>query len=285
MSLIRPFDPWKNPLCSCPTKYSLSAYTGCNHGCLYCYASSYIRNFCQVRPKKDFLIRLGREIKKIPGGSHLTLANSSDPYVSLEKKLRLTRKTLEMLLNYDIRISLVTKSTLISRDLDMLKNLKQVIACISITTLEETCAKKLEPGTASPKERLAAVKKLVRYIPVAVRLDPLIYPLTTASLKKTIKAIGSCGAKQIITSTYKAKPDNFKRMQRAFPQHKELWQELYLKKGERKGGYWYLAKKIRKELIDEVRSLALKNGLRFSSCREGFGQLNTASCDGSSLFR
>jgi len=281
MELIKPFDPWENQLCTCPFKYSLSAYTGCNHGCLYCYASSYIRNFRQVRPKKDFLVRLQREIKKIPAGSYLTLANSSDPYLSLEKKLKLTRKALEILVGYGMRVSLVTKSSLIVRDLDILKNTKHAIACISITTLDETCAKKLEPHAPLPKERLAAVKRLSQAIPVAVRLDPLIYPLTTQNLVKTIRAIAAAGAGQVITSTYKTKPDNFQRMLKAYPEYRNLWQKLYC---EKKGSYTYLPLKLREQLLQEVTSLAKKNGLGFSCCREGLAWLNTAACDGSNLF-
>lgn len=278
MELIKPFDPWGSKLCTCPAKYSLSAYTGCSHGCLYCYASSYIRDFSHPRPKKDFLIRLRREIKKIPAGSHLTLANSSDPYLSLEKKLQLTRKALEVLSGYDVRISLVTKSALIMRDMDVLKRLKNVAACISMTTVDGSIAEKLEPHASLPKQRLAAVKKLSRYIPVAVRLDPLIYPLTTDHIEKIVQAAAAAGCRQVITSTYKTKPDNYKRMLAAYPCYRQVWQRLYR---EKKGTYIYLPFKLREELMKKVALCASKNGLRFSCCREGLASLNTATCDGS----
>jgi DNA repair photolyase len=281
MTLIKPFDPWKSKICTCSQKFSLSAYTGCSHGCLYCYASSYIVNFSNPRPKRDFVTRLGKEIRKIPANSHITIANSSDPYFSLEKDLCLTRQALEILSNCDIRVSLVTKSNLILRDIDILKNMKKVIACISLTTIDEKLAKKLEPNAPPVKERLEAVKILSEHIPVAVRLDPLIYPLNLDSVKETISAIKESGAKQIITSTYKTKPDNFKRMINAFSGHKELWEKLYLRNGEKRGGYIYLSQKIRKELIEHVRSITLNQKMQFSSCREGFESLNTASCDGS----
>ncbi len=283
MSLLTPFDPWKSRLCSCPEKYSLSAYTGCGHGCLYCYASSYIRGFSQPRPKKDFLKRLEREIKRIPQGATIALANSSDPYQPLEEKLKLTHEALEIMKNYDLKINLVTKSALILRDLDILKKMRAVLVSISLSTLDEKLAKKLEPKASHPKERLKAVKLLSDYLPVVVRLDPLIYPLTTNNFKDTIKRIKTCGAKQIITSTYKIKPDSFKRMALAFPEYQKLWQELYLKKGERKNNYIYLPKDLRKDLISQVRKSALAENLKFSSCREGFSELNTATCDGSGL--
>jgi DNA repair photolyase len=284
MSLLTPFDPWKNPLCTCPKKFSLSPYTGCGHGCLYCYASSYIRHFAAARPKKDFLARLKKEIVKIPSGSIIAMANSSDPYQPLEGKEGLTRKTLEILKNYDLKINIVTKSSLVLRDTDILKGVKKILISISFTTLDEKLAKKLEPGASSPAERIEAVKKLSLSMPVAARLDPLIYPLTTPRIKETIKKIKQAGAKQIITSTYKAKPDNLKRMLKFFPDYQTVWKKFYLEKGERKNGYIYLPPKIRKELIEKARNWALSQNLEFSSCREGLESLNTAACDGSSLF-
>ena len=283
MSLITPFDPWNSKLCTCPAKYSLSGYTGCSHGCLYCYASSYIVNFAKPREKKDFLNKLERELKKLTPSSFITMSNSSDPYLGLEKKLGLTRQALQILKNYDLKLMIVTKSSLVTRDLDILKEFKKVVVAISLTTLNEALAKKLEPNSCLPKERLKAIESLAAHIPVVCRFDPLIYPLNTDEVEKIIKRIKEAGAKQIITSTYKAKPDNFKKMIRAFGEHKDLWHELYLVKGQRLSGYRYMPKEKRKELIEKVRTAALSQELEFSSCREGFGKLNTAECDGSSF--
>lgn len=283
MNLITPFDPWKNSLCTCPFKYSLSAYTGCIHGCLYCYASSYIRNFSLARAKKDFLTRLKREIKKIPQNSIITLASSSDPYQPLEKKLRLTRKSLKIFENYKLRINIVTKSSLILEDSDILRNLERVTVSISLTTLDEKLAKKLEPYGSGPKQKLRAIEELSKYIPVIVRFDPLIYELNTSEIPKIVRIIKSAGAKQIITSTYKIKPDNFKRMLKIFPEYKNLWERLYLAEGEKRNGCVYLPEDLRKKLITLVRLAALGENLHFSCCREGFANLNTANCDGSSL--
>ncbi len=285
MSLITEFDPWKNELCTCPAKFSLSPYTGCSHGCLYCYAWSYIRDFSNPRPKKDFTKKLERQIKKIPAGSIIPIANSSDPYLHLEKKLKLTRKMLEILKNYDLILNLVTKSDLILRDLDLLKQFKKIIVSISVTTLDEKLAKKLEPQAPSPSQRLNAASKLAKHMPVIIRLDPLIYPLTTEKLEDTIKAIKQTSAIQVITSTYKARGDNLKRMTGVFKENELFWKKLYLERGEKKSGYWYLPKVLRKELIANVSEITLRENLKFSSCREGFDNLNTAACDGTDLFK
>ena len=285
MSVITEFDPWKNELCTCPAKFSLSPYTGCGHGCLYCYAWSYIRDFSNPRPKKDFIKKLESQIKKVPPGSIITIANSSDPYLGLEKKLKLTRKALEILKNYDLTVNIVTKSDLITGDLDLLKQFKKIIVSISITTLDEKLVKKLEPGAPSSQQRLDTANQLAKYIPVIIRLDPLIYPLTTEKLQSTIKTIRQTAATQIITSTYKAKADNLKRMTGAFKENEAFWKKLYLDQGEKKSGYWYLPKILRKELIEKVQEITLKENLKFSSCREGFDKLNTASCDGTDFFK
>lgn len=284
MNLITPFDPWKNKDCSCPPKYSLSPYTGCSHGCLYCYACSYIRNFQMPRGKKEFMKRLDKEIKKIPPNCLVSIANSSDPYIPLEKKLHLTRKTLEVLKTCNLKVNIVTKSSLILKDLEILKNSRNIIISISLTTLSKKLARKLEPEAPLPEERLEAIKKLSLHLPVICRFDPLIYPLNTVNIPKFVKTLKQSGVSQIITSTYKAKPDNFKKMISAFPEHSRLWKDLYYKEGERKNRCLYLPLHLREKLIKEVKESSLKEKLKFSSCREGLTHLNTAGCDGSHLF-
>jgi DNA repair photolyase len=284
MALITPFDPWESKLCSCPLKYSLSPYTGCGHKCLYCYASSYIIDFYHPREKKNFLKRLERESKKLAAGSFIAIANSSDPYLPWEKKLKLMRQGLKILKNLPLKIMIVTKSSLVLRDLDILKEFKRIVVSISFTTLKENIAKRLEALSSLPDERLRAMEILSKYIPVVCRFDPLIYPLNTKEIKKIIKELKSRGVKQIITSTYKAKPDNLKRMFRSFPEYKNLWHKLYIVKGEKVARYMYLPKMLRKKLIEEVKRVSIEEGLEFSSCREGFMDLNTKNCDGSSFF-
>ncbi|MFH1318365.1 MAG: radical SAM protein [Candidatus Omnitrophota bacterium] len=284
MPLLTAFDPWQSNLCTCPPKFSLSPYTGCSHRCLYCYASSYIRNFSLARGKKDFIDRLKKVLKKIPPNSFLTIANSSDPYQPLEKKLHLTHACMEILKDFDLRIMIVTKSALISQDLELLKKIKKLVICITLTTLKENLAEKLEAGADLPSQKLKAITQIAKFVPVICRFDPLIYPLNTGEIKNIVKKVKTAGAAQIITSTYKAKPDNFNRMIKNFPEHKDTWTDLYLKKGEKRGNYIYLPKDLRRNLIEKVRQCCIDERLDFSTCREGFSSLNTKICDGSSFF-
>ena len=285
MSLITPFNPWKSKYCTCPPKYSLSAYTGCGHNCLYCYASSYIKDFYRPREKKEFVKTLKREAIKIPKGSFIAIANSSDPYLPLENELKLTRECLKILKEYDIKLMLVTKSSLILRDLDIIKNCKKVVIAVTITTLNNNLAKIMEPFASEPKDRLKTVEKLSKYVTVVCRFDPLIYPLNTKDIKNTVTLLKNAGAKQIITSTYKARPDNLKRMMEAFPKHSNLWKRLYIETGERINRYMYLPFVLRKEIIQEVKEASISVKIDFSSCREGFNNLNTKICDGSSFLQ
>lgn len=284
MGIITGFDPWRSKYCSCAEKMSLSAYTGCAHACLYCYATSYIRNFNAPREKTDYLKRLRSHAKRLQPGSTITIANSSDPYQPLEKKLQHTRTTLEILSHEPVNILLVTKSALIVRDVTLLKELKRVVVAISVTCLDEKLARILEPGASTPRARIKALEKLAGHgIPIVARIDPLVYPLNTANLKQLITQLRLCGAKQIITSTYKAKPDSLKRMCAHFPEYKKIWDDLYLAKGELIAGYRYLPGALRKRLTEEVRDIAHDQGLKFSCCREGFQKYNTAACDGASF--
>jgi DNA repair photolyase len=212
------------------------------------------------------------------------MSNSSDPYISLEKKLKLTQSALKVLKSYDVRLMIVTKSDLVTRDIDILKNFSKVIVAISITSLHKTLAKKLEPFAPSPQNRLKAIQTLSPHIPVICRLDPFIPGLNIQEVKTIVQQVKNAGSRQIITSTYKAKPDNFKRMKNAFPEKSSLWNELYVEKISKKAGYTYLPLEARKKMIKEVKDIILSEGLAFSSCREGLKQLNTCNCDGSSFF-
>jgi len=281
MPYIQPFDPWKSSLCTCPPKYSLNPYTGCGHRCLYCYATSFIKNFYRPRPKKDFLKIVERELKKLPENSLISLSNSSDPYQPLESTYKYTRKFLELLAEKNYRILIITKSDLILRDLDLLKNLR---CAVSITITSKTLTSKLEPGAPSYKKRINAIKSLYKSnIPVSVRLDPVIPGLNEKEILEILDEVAPF-VKHITASTYKAKPDSLKRLTDAFPEKRVFWEELYLKGGKKLGNAIYLKDKIRYELINPLYKKAKEYGISFATCREALKEFeNPRKCDGSFL--
>lgn len=284
LRVIREFDPWGSPLCTCPHKFTLNPYTGCGHHCLYCYARSYIPGFDKPRPKRNLLSRVRRDATLLPKGSLISVAESSDPYTPPENVLGLTREVLKILIGAGHRVLVVTKSDLVTRDADVLKGGAAV--AITITTLDDEVATRIEPGAPTPSKRIRAVEELSRRgVPVSVRIDPIIPYINDdpAMLDKLVDEVAGAGALQVITSTYKARWDSLARFRRELPEVGDALMRLYKGAGERVGGYLYLPKDIRIKMLMAVWRAALRKGLAFSTCREGLPVLNTPGiyCDGS----
>jgi DNA repair photolyase len=279
--LISHFDPWRSGLCTCPSKLTFNPYTGCDHQCTYCYASSYIPNFKECHPKKDALATLKREAAKLKGET-ISISNSSDPYPRAEATQGLTRRCLEILVESNCKIQIITKSNIVTRDDDLLCKVPSTVA-LTITTEDDNLAKTLEPYAPSPTQRLRAAQDLTKAgIPVSVRIDPII-PFVNDQPQKLIATLASIGVKHVTASTYKAKADNWKRLTQAMPQLAEKLKLLYFVQGEKMGGSALLPKELRYKILKNTRDLAEAHGLKFGVCREGLAQLNTAPCDGSWL--
>jgi DNA repair photolyase len=276
--LLTIFDPWKSQLCTCPFKLTLNPYTGCDHNCLYCYASSYIPRFSECRPKKNLFSRLKQEAQKL-NGELVSLSNSSDPYPRLERKTGLTRKCLEILSNCNCRFQIITKSDLVTRDIDILQKVPCGVS-ITILTIDDVLSRKLEPNAPVSSKRLGTVKTLINAdIPTTVRIDPVI-PFLTDNFTELIQAIAELGVLHVTSSTYKIKPDNWKRFSAIFPEVAERLKPYYFQFGERFGGSRYLPANIRREIMNKAKMLTEKNNMKFGCCREGFN-LNSGVCDGS----
>jgi DNA repair photolyase len=279
--LISRFDPWRSSLCTCPPKLTLNPYSGCDHHCVYCYASSYIPRFNECRPKKQLLQSLRREAAKLKGET-VSISNSSDPYPRMEATAGLTRRCLEILSESNCRIQIITKSNLVIRDDDLMSKVPSTVA-LTITTLDSEVASRLEPYAPPPAERLRAAEDLIsKGVPVSVRIDPVI-PLVNDQPDKLVAALASIGVKHVTSSTYKIKPDNWRRFTAAMPSVAEKLAPLYFKQGEKLGGSTLLPRDLRLKLMKNIRHLATANGMKFGVCREGLAQLNTAACDGSWL--
>ncbi|MEM2998516.1 MAG: radical SAM protein [Thermoproteota archaeon] len=285
MRLITPFDPWRGKLCTCPEKYSFTPYTGCGHRCIYCYITSYVPRAFQPRVKEFTVLQLENELKKLDRSKPVSIANSSDPYTPGEAQNLLMREVLPVFIRNGFKLLIVTKSDLVARDIDILSK-GRVCVSLTVTTLNGRVAKKLEPFAPPPVSRLRALEALSRAgIPTMIRLDPLIPGVNddSNSIRAVLKAASAAGVSQVTTSTYKAKPDNFKRVLTAFPELEEELKNIY-SQGEQVGRSTYMAERLRRELILKVREAAEEFSMSFASCREGFQDMNTAeTCDGSHM--
>ncbi len=271
--IIREFDPWKSGMCTCSGKYSLNPYTGCDHCCVYCYITGYIRDAFRCRPKKNVVKQVERELGQIDRKRIISMANSSDPYPRIEKELLLTRKIIELLEQKGVRFQVVTKSDTVARDADILEKGRCAVA-VTITTVDERIAEKLEPGAPSPEKRVEALQKLKDHgVPVSVRIDPIIPGLTDPlQVLEKVRL-----ADYVTASTLKLRPDGVERMRRVFP---EVMNRLRF---HRTGNTLYLSEEERFGWLERLKVRCHEYGISFGSCREGFG--SEGSCDGSHLIQ
>jgi DNA repair photolyase len=227
--------------------------------------------------------RLKKEASTLKGET-VSIANSSDPYPPVEAKARLTRSCLEVLSERDCGVQIVTKSTLVAQDADLIGSFRCMVS-LTITTDDDRVAGLLEPGAPSSSERLEAAAFLVRMgIPTSIRVDPVI-PFLNDAPESLIKKVASLGVRHVTSSTLKLTSRNWKAISRAVPEVAGKLRPLYFEGGERVGRQFYLPRKLRLELLRKVGFLVEKHGVRFGTCRDDLSFLNTAACDGSWLLK
>src|SRR5947208_3024387 len=176
-------------------KWSLNPYGGCVHRCRFCFAVQY-RVVADQGTQQDFGTRLfiktnfvevlARELQR-PGlqGEHITLGTATDPYQPVEGRYRLTHRALELLCEHANPISLLTKSPMIVRDVELFADLARIASAqvfFSITTVDLDLWRSLEPGTANPFNRLKAMRSLREAgVPAGVMMAPILPGLTDSA--------------------------------------------------------------------------------------------------------
>ena len=148
--------------------YCINPYVGCSHGCRYCYATFMKRytghteawgSFVDVKMNGPEVLH--RQIKKATKG-HVFISSVTDPYQPMENKYQLTRQCLEILLPYQFSVDILTKSPLVLRDTDLLKEFKEIEVGITITTDDEEMKRIFEPYAPSIKARIQALRALYK---------------------------------------------------------------------------------------------------------------------------
>ena len=191
-----------------PFSVSLNPYRGCEHGCIYCFARP-THSYLGLSPGLDFESRiyakinapelLQRELsKKNYTPEPIALGVNTDAYQPVERELRLTRRVIEILHDFGHPFAAITKSSLIERDIDLLAPMAargQVMAAVTITTLDAQIARTLEPRAATPVRRLRTIRALSEAgIPVGVSVAPVIPFVTEPDLERILEACAEAGA-------------------------------------------------------------------------------------------
>src|SRR6195256_764870 len=187
---------------------SLNPYRGCEHGCIYCYArptheylgfSAGLDFESKIMVKTDAPELLEAELSSAKWKPQVVVMSGvTDPYQPVERKLRITRRCLEVLAKFRNPVAIITKNRLVTRDIDVLGELASHHASavnVSVTSLNPEIQRLLEPRTSSPSARLEAVSALrAAGIPVGVMVAPIIPGLTDHEVPKIVEACARAGA-------------------------------------------------------------------------------------------
>lgn len=186
--------------------YNMNIYRGCSHGCIYCDSRSEcygVPNFDQVTVKKDALTMLSKELLSKRKKGVLGIGSMSDPYNPYEKKLQITRQALQIIHDTNFGISLITKSHLITRDIDILQKIsakQSVIVKVTITCADDALSKQIEPYVSPSSQRFEIVRQMHDAgIFCGVLLMPILPFIndTTENIRNIVRLAAKAGAKFI----------------------------------------------------------------------------------------
>jgi DNA repair photolyase len=263
---------------SMPFEWSINPYRGCQHGCSFCYARAThsflgmetddtFQNHILIKSNaaealRDQLNKAVRSRKGIKNFGRIAIGTATDPYQPVEAKSLLTRQCLEVLAEYKIPTSITTRSPLILRDIDLLKQIPITSINLSVNTVNPTIWKNLEPSTPSPEKRLETVRNLVdEGIRSGIFLAPIL-PLLTDSVQELSAAIEAAAKHKsqfvmpsyLRLSTSEVKVWFFQTMEQHYPNLVQRYGELYHHSA-------YLPRYYREATMKTIHTLLDKNGI------------------------
>ena len=255
-------------------KGNMNIYRGCTHGCIYCDS----RSVCYNMPHdfEDVLVKtnaptlleaaLKGKRKKIMVG----MGSMSDPYMHCEKELLHTRKCLEIVDRYGFGFTLITKSDLVLRDLDLIKSINsksKAVVQMTLTTFDENLCRILEPNVATTKQRFNTLMKLKEAgIPTVVWLCPILPFIndTEENLRGILDLCIKAGVKGIIcfdmglTLREGNREFFYKKLDRHFPGMKEKYIQAF-------GDSYYCTSPANQQLMKIFRSVCKENGIMYNN--------------------
>jgi DNA repair photolyase len=230
-----------------PFEWTINVYRGCSHACFYCFARP-THKYLNFDAGRDFERRivvkvnapevLRRELRRTSWtGAHVAMGTNTDPYQRCEGRYRLTRGVLEALRDYANPCSVLTKSPLLLRDLDLFVELAETAgfsANLSIGTLDEEVWRRSEPGTPHPKARMAAVKRLVAAgVPCGILMAPILPGISDSpeQLRAVVRAAADAGASHLTPITLHLRPgvkeEFLPWLEEAYPELVRDYRRLY----------------------------------------------------------
>ena len=221
----------------------MNLYRGCRHGCIYCDSRSACYRmehpFEDIEVKQNALILLEDALRRKRRPCMIATGSMSDPYTPPEEELRYTRRALELILQYGFGITLLTKSSLVLRDLDLLQRINSQTKCVvqmTLTTWEESLCRILEPNVSTTAERFAALMKLKEAgIPTVVWLCPILPFLndTAENINRLLDCCEQAGVRGIVqfgmgvTLRQGNREYFYRQLDRHFPGLKERYIRTY----------------------------------------------------------
>lgn len=221
----------------------MNLYRGCRHGCIYCDSRSACYRmehpFEDIEVKQNALILLEDALRRKRRPCMIATGSMSDPYTPPEEELRYTRRALELILQYGFGMTLLTKSSLVLRDLDLLQRINSQTKCVvqmTLTTWEESLCRILEPNVSTTTERFAALMKLKEAgIPTVVWLCPILPFLndTAENINRLLDCCEQAGVRGIVqfgmgvTLRQGNREYFYRQLDRHFPGLKERYIRTY----------------------------------------------------------
>ncbi|MBI9066428.1 MAG: radical SAM protein [Salinivirgaceae bacterium] len=220
--------------------YNMNLYRGCQHQCIYCDSRSkcyQIDDFSKIQVKENALYLLENEIKRKKQKGTIGTGSMNDPYMPLEKTSKMVRGALEIIAKNKYPVHIITKSNLVLRDIDLIKNISETYAAVSltITTYDDELSKIIEPGAPTTSERFAALKELSdNGIYCGVLLMPVLPFIndTVENITNIIEKTALNGGKYIIGWMGMTLRDNqrdyyYKALDKYFPGISESYKSRY----------------------------------------------------------
>ena len=239
--------------------YVINPYVGCTHGCKYCYAS-FMKRFTGHKENWGDFIDIKRcnkpiDLKKI-SGKNVFLSSVTDCYNQYEKDFCITRNILEQLVDSDCNLSISTKSKLILRDIDLLKQMKNLIVCMSINTLDETFRSDMD-NASTIKERMDTLKELHNNGIYTVLFMSPIFPYITEwkeIIDQTKDYVDEYWFENLnLRGNYKKEILDYIKIN--YSDLYSYYIDIYLKKNDK---YW-------KELAEEINNYCNQNNIKYTN--------------------